>query len=137
MTTGPLPQQSLATVSLLVRDYDEAIEFFTGALQFKLVQDLPLGPDKRWVLVSPEGGAGADLLLARASNEAQAAAVGHYAADRVGLFLHTSDFDASYQHMREQGVRFTETPRDEAYGRVAVFLDLYGNKWDLVEPKRA
>lgn len=135
MNAGPLVRQSLAAVSLLVREYDEAIEFFTRALQFKLVQDLPLGLDKRWVLVAPAGGTGASLLLARASNEAQAAAVGHHAADRVGLFLHTSDFDASYHHMRAQGVRFMESPREEAYGRVVVFFDLYGNKWDLVEPR--
>lgn len=137
MNPGLPIRQSIAAVSLLVREYDEAIDFFTSALQFKLVQDLPLGVDKRWVLVSPDGGAGANLLLARASNEEQAAAVGHHAADRVGLFLHTSDFDASYQHMRAKGVRFTETPRDEAYGRVVVFLDLYGNRWDLVEPRGA
>lgn len=137
MTADPLPRQSLAAVSLLVRDYDEAIEFFTRALRFKLVQDVPLGPGKRWVLVAPDGDSGASMLLARASNAAQMNAVGHHAADRVGLFLHTSDFAASYHHMQAQGVLFLEAPRDEAYGRVVVFLDLYGNKWDLVEPRRS
>jgi catechol 2,3-dioxygenase-like lactoylglutathione lyase family enzyme len=124
----------LAAVALLVREYDEAIAFFTGALRFELREDRPMGDGKRWVLVAPPGG-GAALLLARAANDEQRAQVGRQAGGRVGLFLHTTDFEAECAHMRARGVHFTEAPRDEAYGRVVVFLDLYGNRWDLVQPR--
>ncbi len=127
--------QSLVALSMLVRDYDEAIEFFTRALRFLLVEDTALGGDKRWVVVAPQGPGGARLLLARAATDAQRAAIGNQAGGRVFLFLHTSDFWADYRHMQAQGVRFIEAPRDEPYGLVAVFLDLYGNKWDLIQPK--
>ncbi len=129
--------RTLAALSLLVREYDEAIEFFTRALQFQLMEDTPLGGGKRWVVVAPgaRDGTGAKLLLARAVTDAQRAAVGNQAGGRVFLFMHTSDFEADYAHLRAHGVRFIETPREEAYGRVVVFLDLYGNKWDLVQPR--
>ena len=132
-----LPANSLAGVSLLVHEYDEAIAFFTGALAFTLVEDTRLDDEKRWVVVAPRGGAGARLLLARAANETQRAAVGKQSGGRVFLFLHTTDFQSDYERMRAHGVRFTEVPRDEIYGRVAVFLDLYGNKWDLVQPRQS
>lgn len=125
--------RTLAAISLLVREYDEAIEFFTRALRFDLVEDTPMGGGKRWVVVSP-GERGARLLLARAANEAQQQAVGNQSGGRVFLFLHTSDFRADYQHMQACGVRFVEDPRDEPFGKVVVFQDLYGNKWDLIQP---
>ncbi len=126
----------LAAVSLLVHDYDGAIAFFTQALRFTLIEDTPLGAGKRWVVVSP-GSRGTNLLLARASDDVQRAAVGHQAGGRVFLFLHTTDFDADVAHMQAHGVRFAEAPRDEVYGRVVVFFDLCGNKWDLIQPKEA
>ena len=126
--------RALTAISLLVREYDEAIEFFTGALRFRLVEDTPLGGGKRWVVVSP-GDRGANLLLARAATDEQSAAVGDQSGGRVFLFLHTSDFHADYEHMQSCGVRFLESPREEPYGKVAVFQDLYGNKWDLVQPR--
>ncbi len=124
----------LAAVSLLVHDYDEAIAFFTRALRFTLLEDAPLGAGKRWVIVSP-GPRGASLLIARASDDVQRAAVGRQAGGRVFLFLHSTDLDADVAHMQAHGVRFAETPRDEVYGRVVVFFDLCGNKWDLIQPK--
>ena len=127
--------QTLATVSLLVRDYDEAIAFFTTALRFKLVEDTTLEGGKRWVVVTP-GSGGASLLLARASTEEQKAHIGNQTGGRVFLFLHTADFWEDYRHMQAEGVRFIEEPRHESYGLVVVFLDLYGNKWDLVQPSR-
>lgn len=130
-------QQTLSAVSLLVRDYDEAVEFFTRALRFRLVEDTPLSGEKRWVVVAPRGGEGAKLLLARAASEEQRAAVGNQSGGRVFLFLQTSDFQSDYEHMRSQGVQFVEAPRQEVYGLVAVFRDLYGNKWDLVQARRS
>jgi catechol 2,3-dioxygenase-like lactoylglutathione lyase family enzyme len=127
---------TLAAVSLLVHDYDAAIDFFTRALRFELVEDTPLGGAKRWVVVAPPGGRGAALLLARASTPEQVAAVGRQGAGRVWLFLHTDDFAADHRHMRAQGVVFAEAPRREPYGTVAVFTDLCGNRWDLIEPTR-
>jgi catechol 2,3-dioxygenase-like lactoylglutathione lyase family enzyme len=125
----------LSAVALLVRDYDEAIAFFTQVLRFDLVQDTQLSAEKRWVMVAPSRPNSAALLLARAANEEQSAAIGNQSGGRVFMFLHTDDFDADYYHMQQHGVRFTEAPRNEPYGRVVVFLDLYGNKWDLIEPK--
>lgn len=125
--------QRLAAVAIVVRDYDEAIAFYTGALGFELVEDTPLGDSKRWVLVRPRGGEGAALLLARAATPEQEAAVGNQTGGRVFLFLHTTDFAGDYARMKAAGVRFTEEPRHEPYGTVVVFLDLYGNKWDLIE----
>jgi catechol 2,3-dioxygenase-like lactoylglutathione lyase family enzyme len=129
--------QSIRAVSLLVRDYDEAIAFFTGCLRFDLVEDTPLGDGKRWVLVAPPGAHGAALLLARAATAEQEGRIGNQTGGRVFLFVHTDDFWRDYHEMKSRGVRFTEEPRREAYGTVVVFLDLYGNKWDLVQPEDA
>lgn len=127
--------QRLHAFSLLVRDYDEAIAWFRGALDFELLQDDDHGGGKRWVRMAPRGDGGSALLLARAANEAQLAVVGRQGGGRVWLFLHTDDFDGDYRRMQAFGVRFTEAPRHEAYGTVVVFEDLYGNRWDLIEPK--
>ena len=127
--------RSIASVALLVRDYDEAIAFFTYALRFTLVEDQPLGAEKRWVVVAPSDGKGAALVLAKAANADQLAHVGNQAGDRVFLFLSSDDFQSDYRYMQSRGVRFIETPRDEPYGTVVVFLDLYGNKWDLIQRK--
>ncbi len=125
--------QSIASVTLVVREYDEAISFFTDALRFSLVEDRSLGGGKRWVVVAPSASQGASLLLAKASTSEQAAHVGNQTGGRVSFFLHTREFWADYRHMQARGVRFAEEPREEAYGHVVVFLDLYGNKWDLVQ----
>ena len=123
----------LATVSLLVRDYDEAISFYVGKLGFDLAEDSAMEGGKRWVRVAPAGG-GASLLLARAADEPQRAAVGRQAGGRVWLFLETDDFERDHAAFTAAGVRFREAPRQEPYGLVAVFEDLYGNPWDLIQP---
>mgnify|MGYP001291888592 CR=1 FL=1 len=123
----------ISSVALLVRDYDEAIRFFTQSLRFQLLEDLHFPGGKRWVRVSPSAG-GAALLLARAATPEQERAIGNQSGGRVFMFLRTDDFHADYEHMKSQGVRFTEKPRHELYGTVVVFLDLYGNKWDLIGP---
>lgn len=128
--------QSLALISFLVRDYDEAIAFFTDALRFTLVEDTPLGGGKRWVVVAPPASDGTALLLAKAVTVQQLAHVGDQTGGRVFLFLHTSDFREDIGYMQAHGVRFAEEPRQEPYGQVVVFYDLYGNKWDLVQPKK-
>lgn len=125
---------TLAMLSLLVREYDEALAFFTTALRFQVLEDAPVSAEKRWVVIAPEGNTGAALLLARAANAEQRACIGNQTGGRVFLFLHTADFWSDYEHMRAHGVRFTAAPRAEAYGTVAVFEDLYGNKWDLIQP---
>ncbi len=124
---------ALATVTLVVDDYDEAIRFYTAALGFELVADIDLGGGRRWVLVRP-GSAGAAVLLARAEDGRQASRVGDQTGGRVALFLETDDFAASHARMLAAGVRFHERPRTEPYGTVAVFEDLYGTTWDLIEP---
>lgn len=124
----------LSLTALLVRDYDEAIAFYVEKLGFALVEDADRGGGKRWVVVAPESGA-PGLLLARASGAAQAARVGDQAGGRVFLFLETDDFARDHARMSAAGVRFLETPRHEPYGTVAVFEDLYGNRFDLIEPK--
>ena len=124
----------LATVSLLVREYDEAIAWFTQKLGFRLLHDTPVGPGKRWVVVGPEQGAA--LLLARAEGSDQTFAVGRQAGGRVLMFLETDDFHRDHERMTANGVQFREAPRVEPYGTVAVFLDLCGNPWDLIEPRR-
>lgn len=126
--------QAIATMTVVVSDYDEAITFYCERLGFALIADTPLGGGRRWVLVGPEG-RGARLLLARADGPAQLAAIGNQAGGRVGFFLETDDFARDYQTFVGKGVHFLEEPRHEAYGSVAVFEDLYGNKWDLIEPK--
>ena len=127
----------LEQVAVVVEDYDEAIAFFTDALGFELVEDSPCltndGRPKRWVVVRPPG-AQTGLLLARADGDEQAAAVGRQFAGRVGLFLRVDDFDAAYERMRAAGVELVSEPRSEPYGRVAVFLDVAGNRWDLLGP---
>jgi len=124
----------LAMVTLVVRNYDEAIDFYTRVMRFRLVEDTPLSATKRWVVVAPDEGAA--LLLAQAASSEQEAAIGHQTGGRVFLFLHTDDIDADIAHLRAHGVRFAEpAPRDEPYGRVIVFHDLYGNKWDLIQPR--
>jgi catechol 2,3-dioxygenase-like lactoylglutathione lyase family enzyme len=125
----------LGAVSLLVRDYDEAVAFYVGALGFDLSEDTDMGGGKRWVRVTPKGG-DASLLLAKAASEAQLAAVGRQAGDRVWLFLETDDFARDHAAWTAAGVSFRETPRHEPYGVVAVFEDLYGNAWDLIEPAK-
>lgn len=125
----------LGAVSLLVRDYDEAIAFFVGMLGFELSEDADMGGGKRWVRVTPRGGQ-TSLLLARATTDAQREAVGKQAGDRVWLFLETDDLVRDHAAWRAAGVEFRETPRQESYGKVVVFQDLYGNAWDLIEPAR-
>ena len=129
-------EHAIAAVALLVRDYDEAIAFYTECLDFELVEDTPLGKGKRWVLVSPQGAKETRLLLALASNSEQDACVGEQAGGRVFLFLRVDDFYERYNTMRSRGVRFLEQPREESYGIVAVFEDLYGNRWDLLQPTK-
>ncbi len=126
--------QTLALISYVVRDYDEAIAFFTNVMQFELVEDTPQD-NKRWVVVRPRGGTGASLLLAKADSPEQIAAVGNQTGGRVFLFLQTDDFQRDYEHMRLHGIEFMEEPRHEVYGTVAVFKDFYGNKWDLLQLK--
>jgi catechol 2,3-dioxygenase-like lactoylglutathione lyase family enzyme len=127
----------ITQMALLVRDYDEAIRFFTHALGFELLEDSPREGGKRWVRVGPAGNEGAALLLARAATPEQERAIGNQSGGRVFLFLETDDFARDYARLRAEGVQFTEEPRDEEYGTVVVFLDLYGNKWDLIERRRA
>lgn len=124
---------TLALTALLVEDYDEALGFFVGALGFECVEDRALSTDKRWVVIRPKGSAGG-LLLARAANARQSAQVGDQAGGRVFLFLHTEDFAKDHAAFRARGVVFEEAPRREPYGMVAVFRDLYGNRWDLIGP---
>ena len=127
-------RQSIAHVALLVRDYDEAIAFFTQKLRFALLADeAQPEPGRRWVLVAPPGASGTSLLLARAEDEDQAAFVGNQSGGRVFLFLETDDFGRDHRAMTEAGIAFVRPPLDAPYGRVAVFEDLYGNRWDLIE----
>ncbi|MBE0683023.1 MAG: VOC family protein [Anaerolineales bacterium] len=126
-------QQSIHSVAFLVREYDEAIAYFTKKLSFELAEDTDLGGGKRWVLVRPKAENGTALLLAKAATPEQDKAVGNQAGGRVFLLLHTDDFWRDYNEMRSRGVEFLEEPRSEEYGTVAVFRDLYGNKWDLLE----
>jgi catechol 2,3-dioxygenase-like lactoylglutathione lyase family enzyme len=125
----------IAHLTYLVRDYDEAVAWFTRVLGFALVEDTDLGGGKRWVLVQPSGG-GVRLLLAKAATPEQAAHIGKQGGGRVFLFLETDDFARDHAAFAARGVKFIEAPRREAYGTVAVFEDLYGNRWDLIESKR-
>lgn len=129
-------KQSLGLVSLVVRDYDEALAFFVGTLGFSLVEDTFIPEQaKRWVVVSPPGASESQLLLARASTPDQEARIGSQTGGRVFLFLYTDDFWRDYKYYRAKGVVFVREPKEEPYGTVAVFLDLYGNMWDLLQPK--
>ncbi|MCK7592505.1 VOC family protein [Pseudomarimonas salicorniae] len=130
------PRQHLALVALVVRDYEEALAFYLDVLGFDCIEDREVPEQgKRWVVVAPPGGGSCRLLLARASDPAQAARVGDQTGGRVFLFLYTDDFDRDYQRYRERGVRFIRPPVEHDYGKVAVFEDLYGNRWDLLEPR--
>ena len=131
MTSGP--QQRLAALALLVDDYDRAIAYYTNVLSFRLIEDTPQGPTKRFVRVAPPGDGETALLLAKAANPDQTARIGDQTGGRVFLFLHTDDFWRDYNAYKARGVDFTEEPREESYGTVVVFRDLYGNKWDLVQ----
>jgi catechol 2,3-dioxygenase-like lactoylglutathione lyase family enzyme len=132
--SAPTHPRRLAYTSLLVPDYDEAIVHYRDALGFEVLEDTRLSADKRWVVIRQPGGGNA-LLLARAGNDEQRALIGRQAGGRVWLFLHTADLDAELAHLaRQPGIRLTESPRSEAYGRVVVFEDRYGNRWDLIEP---
>ena len=127
--------QRIALTTLVVADYDEALAWYRDRLGFRLVEDTVLGDDKRWLVIAPPGGqASGGLLLARAAGPAQTASIGNQAGGRVFLFLQTDDFQRDYHAMRAAGVAFLEEPRHESYGTVAVFADLYGNRWDLLQP---
>jgi catechol 2,3-dioxygenase-like lactoylglutathione lyase family enzyme len=126
--------QQLGLVSVVVRDYDEAIAFYTETLGFRLVEDTALSEGKRWVVVMPPGARETGLLLARADDSAQRSRIGDQTGGRVFLFLRTDDFARDHERLRAAGVRFVEEPRAEGYGRVVVFEDLYGNRWDLIQP---
>ncbi len=126
--------QTIGYVSIVVRDYDEAVAFYTKRLGFTVVEDTPLEGDRRWVVVAPRSSSGTALLLARAEGQEQLSRVGDQTGGRVFLFLLTDDLWRDYRDMRSRGVAFSEEPREEAYGIVAVFRDLYGNRWDLLQP---
>jgi catechol 2,3-dioxygenase-like lactoylglutathione lyase family enzyme len=133
--SGKMNGSAISHVALVVREYDEAIAFFTEVIGFELIEDRYIpAQDKRWVVVAPQGG-GTALLLARASNATQAGFVGNQTGGRVAFFLNTDDFWRDYNRLRAQGVEFVREPAEESYGTVAVFRDLYGNLWDLVERK--
>jgi catechol 2,3-dioxygenase-like lactoylglutathione lyase family enzyme len=127
--------QTLGHIALVVRDYDEALAFFTLTLNFRVVEDTRLSEDKRWVLIAPPGSKGTSLLLARAATPEQVSRIGNQTGGRVFLFLHTDDFWRDYNEMVARKVKFTRPPSEEAYGTVAVFEDLYGNQWDLLQLK--
>lgn len=128
-------KQELAQIALVVDDYDKAIEFYTQRLSFKLLEDTKLSETKRWVVIGPQGSSGCRILLARAANAEQAGHIGNQTGGRVFLFLHTDDFDRDYTNYTEKGIEFVRSPVDEPFGKVAVFRDLYGNLWDLIQPK--
>lgn len=128
-------KQYLAKIALVVQDYDEAIEFYTQKLHFDLLEDTSMSETKRWVVVAPKGSNECSLLLAKSSNEEQSNRIGNQTGGRVFLFLHTDDFDRDYQNLIHHNIQIIREPSVEPYGKVAVFADLYGNLWDLVEPK--
>jgi catechol 2,3-dioxygenase-like lactoylglutathione lyase family enzyme len=127
-------KRHIACFALVVDDYDRAIAYYVDALGFELREDAPRGPGKRWVVVAPAG-ADTGILLAQAATDAQRARIGDQTGGRVGFFMHTDDFYRDHAAMRAKGVRFMEDPREEDYGIVAVFEDIYGNRWDLLEPR--
>jgi catechol 2,3-dioxygenase-like lactoylglutathione lyase family enzyme len=134
---GEKVKQHMGSVALVVADYDAAIDWYTRVLGFQLLEDTDMGGGKRWVLVSPAGASETRLLLAKASTPEQLARVGDQTGGRVFLLLHTDDFWRDYERMKTAGAVFCEQPREEAYGTVVVFQDLYGNKWDLLQLKHA
>ena len=129
-------QQQIAHIALVVSDYDEAIQFYTGKLGFELIEDTKLSDTKRWVIVAPRGSNGCSLLLAKAATEEQTSRVGNQTGGRVFLFMHTDNLQRDYETLQNKGVTFVRTPATEAWGTVAVFKDLYGNLWDLIEPSK-
>lgn len=129
-------KQRIAQLSLLVRDYDEAINFYTHKLGFEIIEDSVLSPDKRWVLIAPKNSDGPFILLAKAANEEQESRIGNQTGGRVFLFLHTDDFQRDYKNMLSNNIIFIREPVIEKWGTVAVFKDLYGNLWDLIEPNK-
>lgn len=124
----------MAQIALVVRDYDEAIDFYCNKLHFQLVEDTVMSEVKRWVVVAPPGSNGCKLLLAKAANEMQSSRIGNQTGGRVFLFLHTDDLDRDYQNLQQHHIRIVREPSSEPYGKVCVFEDLYGNLWDLIEP---
>lgn len=130
-------KQRIAHIALVVKDYDEAIDFYTKKLDFILLEDTKIDEKKRWVMVAPPGAKECSLLLAKAANEEQAKSIGNQAGGRVFLFLFTDDFSRDYNKMNDRKINFVRPPQDFEYGRVAVFEDLYGNLWDLIEPKES
>ena len=128
-------KQYLALMALVVKEYDEAIEFFTQKLNFQLIEDTPITTTKRWVRIAPPGAKETCLLLAKAKNEKETKSIGNQSGGRVFLFLNTDDFWRDYNKMLAEGIKFVRPPKEESYGTVAVFEDLYGNLWDLIEPK--
>ncbi len=128
-------KQKIAYISIVVQDYDEAIDFYRNKLSFNLIEDKILSSTKRWVVLSPPGATECSILLAKASSNIQKNFIGNQTGGRVFLFLHTNNFWRDYQEMQEKGVKFIEAPRNEDYGTVVVFEDLYGNKWDLLQLK--
>lgn len=135
-TTVTMTQQHIAALALVVRDYDEAIDFYVEKLGFELIEDLPLEDGKRWVLIKPPGKNQTMLLLARAKNASEEAAIGNQTGGRVFLFLQTDDFWRDFRKLEQRGVTFIRPPATEVYGTVSVFIDLYGNQWDLIQPAR-
>lgn len=129
-------KQKIAHIALVVEDYDDAIEFYTKKLHFDLIEDTVLSETKRWVLVAPKGAKECHLLLAKAANAKQATRIGNQAGGRVFLFLYTDNFARDYQNLLDQNIEIVRPPKTEAYGQVAVFADLYGNLWDLIEPSK-
>lgn len=130
-------KQHIGSIALVVADYDAAIDWYTRVLGFQLLEDTAMGGGKRWVVVSPAGAGETRLLLAKASTPEQIARIGDQTGGRVFLLLHTDDFWRDYERMKAAGALFCEQPREEAYGTVVVFQDLYGNKWDLLQLKRS
>ncbi|WP_064196499.1 MULTISPECIES: VOC family protein [Emticicia] len=128
-------KQYIAQFALVVKDYDEAIDFYTQKLNFELIEDTKQSEEKRWVVVKPKGATETAILLAKAANQEQESRVGNQTGGRVFLFLYTDDFWRDYNQMQEKGIKFIREPKEEIYGTVAVFEDLYGNLWDLLEPK--
>lgn len=129
-------KQYISQISLVVDDYDAAIEFYTKKLNFILKEDTILSETKRWVVVTPPGSNGCSLLLAKAATEEQITRIGNQTGGRVFLFLHTDDLERDYKQMKQQGISFVREPATEEWGKVAVFSDLYGNLWDLIEPAK-
>jgi uncharacterized glyoxalase superfamily protein PhnB len=127
-------KQKIVQIALLVNDYDQAIHFYTEKLNFSLIEDTRLSEEKRWVIISPKGNSGCSLLLAKATTDEQKTRIGNQTGGRVFLFLHTDNFERDFKNLQEKGIQIVRPPSKEVYGTVAVFADLYGNLWDLIEP---